>query len=527
MTFGKHSERNPRRAHADSAADVAVVGAGSAGVVVAARLAAAGARVVLLEAGGWTTGNPDVDNPLAWFALLGTALDWSYSTEPVATVRDRRFAWPRGKAVGGSSSINAMAYVRGTSGDFDQWEQVAGPGWAYREVLPLFLRTEDWAGPASPYHGVGGELRTSPNPAPTAAAHAFVNAAVRAGFDRIGDFNGATQFGAGLLDHTIRDGVRESVSHAFFPGGHCPLGLSVITGAHATRLLLDGTRCRGVEYVHDGAIHRVKAPETVVCAGAIESPKLLMLSGVGPAGELTGHGIEPIIDLPVGRNLHDHVHTLVSVRSDDPRLPRPVPLPEAAVFCRIGQASSPAVPDLQLCFVPLALNASGQPPDRGFTLMPILARPRSRGSITLRSADPQAAPVIQPDYLERSEDREVLRRGLEIAQELATDGALKELGAEPIEPTGQLSTAAELNEHIDRTLTSMFHPVGTCRMGRGRDAVVDPSLRVHGVDGLSVADASIMPVITSANTNAPTIMIGERAAELLSTSAGWRSTSTS
>ncbi len=248
-----------------------------------------------------------------------------------------------------------------------------------------------------------------------------------------------------------------------------------------------------------------------------------MLSGIGPADELRRHGIDPVVDLPVGRNLHDHVFTVVSVRGrSDAGLGSPVPLAEAALFCRAGQSRSAVVPDLQFIVTPDVLGAEASPgesPARGWTLLPTLTQPHSRGSIRLRDADPLSAPLIEPNYLGHPRDRQLLRSGLEIAQEIAAQSPLRELAAEQVEPAGPLSSVAAVDAHIDRTLTTIFHPVGTCRMGRDTDAVVDPSLRVHGLSGLSVADASIMPVITSGNTNAPAIMIGERAVELLLSSA--------
>jgi choline dehydrogenase len=497
--------------------DTVIVGAGSAGVVLASRLARAGEKVLLLEAGVWATGNPVVDRPSAWFFLQGTDLDWNYSTEIAENVNARVFRWPRGRAVGGSSVINAMIWLRGNKLDYDSWSAAGLHGWSYDDLLPYFRDSEQWGGEPSEFHGTSGEIAVGPDPHPSRAARAFVEAAESAGFTRNLDFNGRDSFGVGFFPHSIRASVRESTATAHFPQEELPEHLTLITGVRVLRLLFESTTCVGVVYLDaDGQEHEARGAETIVSAGAVESPKLLLLSGIGPAGELERLRIPVRADLPVGENLQDHVAACIAVRSDeDLEIDAASALGEAGLFTHSRDGMEGQPPDLQFTIAPIVLTGvapePGTLPPNGFTIMPTVARPRSRGSVRLRSTDPLAPPIIQTNYLIVPEDRAVLRSGVRLAFEIVRREPLRSLGSELLQPSSEPKSDDEIDELIDNSLMTFFHPSGTCRMG-AEDGVVAADLRVRGVTGLSVVDASVIPTIPSTNINAAVIAIAEKAA---------------
>lgn len=503
-------------------ADVVVVGTGSAGAVVARRLVDAGASVLVLEA-GLPDDNPAIHDPARLFELWDSEQDWGYRTVPQAACAGRELHWPRGKVVGGSSALNGMIYVRGHRADFDGWAAQGNEGWAYADVLPLFKRSEDFDRGADDYHGAGGPLSVITRYAPHPVTAAAVAAAQEAGVPFNDDHNGAELDGVGFCQLNIRDGRRHSAAEAFLrPVADAP-GLTLLTSATARRLLFEGTRCVGVEYVHEGALREARARhEVVVCAGTIESPKLLLLSGIGPADELARLGVEPRVDLPgVGENLHDHVLAPVIFAA---RKPVPPPLPglqplHAHLFRRTRGGLER--PDVQPLFFHLPLYGDDQEgPEDGFTLMAGAIRPASRGTLRLASADPDAPPLLDPACLSAEEDLESLTAAVELCREVGRQAALAEWMREELYPGDGVRDGRELRDYVRRNAITYHHQVGTCRMGVDELAVVDPELRVRGVEGLRVADASVMPEVTSGNTHAPTVMIGERAADLVGRSLG-------
>jgi choline dehydrogenase len=499
--------------------DVIVVGSGSAGAVVARRLVDAGASVLLLEAGA-PDENPAIHDPARVWDLWDSEQDWGYRTVPQPACAGRRLHLPRGKVLGGSSALNGMIYIRGHRSDYDTWAYLGNPGWSYEDVLPLFKRSEDFDRGPSEYHGAGGPLRVIADYEPHPLLAAAVAAAQEAGVPFNPDHNGAELDGVGFVQLTIRDGVRDSTAAAFLRPVLGAENLTVLTGTRARRLLFDGGRCNGVEAVRDGAVERYRAArEVVVSCGTIESPKLLMLSGIGDGAELRGAGIEVRAHLPgVGKNLHDHMLSPVVFSVARP-VPPPVPglqLLHAHLFAR----SRPGLvaPDLQPLFfhIPAYLEEAGMtgPPD-GFTLMGGVIRPASRGSVTLASADPDDGPLIDPAYMSRDADLDAMVAALELCREIGRQPALAGWTPEELYPGPGVRSREELHDYVRRTAITYHHQVGTCKMGVDELAVVDSELRVYGVDGLRVADASIMPLVTSGNTHAPAVMIGERASELV------------
>jgi choline dehydrogenase len=497
--------------------DYVVVGAGSGGSVVARRLVDAGATVTLLEAGGPAT-NAAIADPGRWPELSLSECDWGYFTDPQQGCARRRLHWPRGKVVGGSGALNGMAYIRGHPLDYDGWAYHGCPGWSFDDVLPVFKRSEDFDRGESHFHGVGGPLRVMTRYEPHPLIAAMVAASQDAGIPFNDDHNGAELDGVGYSQLTIRDGKRVTAATAFLGPVAADPNLTVVTGARALRLVFSGRRCRGVEVVRDGTREVVEArAEVVVCAGAIDSPRLLLLSGMGPADELRRLGITPLADLPVGENLHDHLLSPVIFSS-----PKPIPARVPGItqlHAHLFWRSRPGlvVPDTQpLCFhLPLYVEEWMEGPEDAYTVMGGLIRIESRGAIRLRSTDPDAPLSIDPHCLACDADLEALTASVELAREIGRQAALAEWTAAELYPGPAVRTRDELRDYVRRTAVSYHHQVGTCRMGQGDDAVVDPELRVHGVDGLRVADASIMPFVTTGNTNAPTIMIGEKAAEAI------------
>jgi len=502
--------------------DFIIVGAGSAGCVLANRLSAKpDAKVLLLEAGGPEAGLYH-RAPAAFYKLFKTKADWAFYTEPQAEMNGRELFWPRGKVLGGSSAINAMIYIRGNKRDYDDWNL---PGWSYAEVLPYFKKLEThFLGP-SEYHGADGPLNVEQRRYTNPLSQAFVEASVQAGLKHNDDFNGAEQEGVGLLHVTNKAGVRHSAAAAYLKPVLSRPNLSVLTGARVHRVLMEKTRAVGVEYRHQGQIKRARGASVIVSGGAVLSPQILLLSGIGPADSLRQHGIPVLQDLPVGEGLWDHLalpviyHCKMGVSLDKAEnlgnllrflLGQNGPLvsnvAEAGAFVR-ALPDAPA-PDLQYHFGPAYFADHGftRPAGNYFTLGPTLVAPQSRGFIELKSADPEANPRIQPRYLTEQHDIEVLRRGVELAREIASQRAFDAYRGEEAAP----GRDRELEPYVRQYAQTLYHPAGSCGMGR----VVDAGLKVYGTENLYVIDASVLPVVRG-NTNAPTIMVAERGADLL------------
>lgn len=519
--------------------DYVIVGAGSAGCVLAARLSEdPGTRVALLEAGPRDR-KKEIHIPAAFSKLIGSDLDWAYRTTAQPGLDGRTVSWPRGKMLGGSSSINAMIYIRGNRRDYDGWAAAGNKGWAFDDVLGYFRRSEDNSRGPSQYHGVGGPLSVTDLADPNPLTMRLLDAASEAGIPSTTDFNGAAQDGAGLFQVTQRRGRRASTAAAFLRPARRRPNLDVITGAHATEIVLDGTRATGVRYRAGAAGVRVAHAEreVVLCGGAINSPQLLMLSGIGPAGHLRGHGIDAVVDAPgVGANLVDHPAVALMRAVTEPvsllaaesigNVLRWLTLGRGMLTSNVGEAgafvrtdASPDAPDIQFHFAPVYFDVrlEEEPEVHAVTTGPTLVRPRSGGRIELTSADPAVAPRIDPGYLSdpTGSDVAALRAGVRLAQDILGAKALAPVAGEWLQPAAPLMSDDEVDAFVRARLGSLYHPVGTCRMGVDDDAVVDPELRVVGTDGLRVVDASVMPTIPAGNTNAPTIMIAEKAADMI------------
>ncbi len=501
-------------------AQVVVIGAGSAGAVIARRLVDAGASVTLLEAGG-PDADPAIHDPRRVIELRGSAVDWAHESVAHPAVDGRRLPYPRGRVLGGSSTINGMIYIRGHRLDYDHWAYLGNHGWGWDDVLPLFRRSEDFDGGASELHGAGGPWHVLSRYEPDPLHASIIEAAVAAGIPRTDDHNGERIEGVCQTHFSIRDGRRDSTASAFLAPVTGHPGLTVLTGTRALRLLFEGDRCVGAEVVRDGVVEEVRATEEVVlCAGAFESPRILTLSGIADAGDLGRLGIDVRADLPgVGRNLQDH--PLVPVIFETSRPPGDVSPGLTPMQSQLFWHSRPglASPDLQplALSVPLYDDAELTGPESAFTLGAGLVRPASRGEVRVRSADPADALDIDPRNLTADADVDALVACVELCREIgAAEPLAAGWGARELHP----GPSRDLREFVRASALSYAHPVGTCRMGTGDDAVVDPELRVRGVEGLRVADASIMPVIPSGNTAAPTVMIGEKASDLVAGSLG-------
>ncbi len=520
--------------------DYIIIGAGSAGCVLANRLSADPAiKVLLLEAGprDW---HPLIHMPAGIAKLVGKkGVNWDYSTEPEPQLDGRRLWWPRGRVLGGSSSINAMCYIRGVAGDYDAWSAAGAEGWDWDTVLPYFRRAEDNTRGADAFHGAGGPLGVADLRYHNPLSEAFLQAGQQAGYPLNDDFNGAQQEGVGYYQVTQRNGARCSSAAGYLSPVRKRPNLTVTTGAQVSRVVIEHGRAVAVVYgVGSKAFCQPAAREVILCGGALNSPQLLMLSGVGPADALRRHGITVLADLPgVGANLQDHLDTCTINRCSQPITydstndlliglqyylfrsgPGTSNIAETGGFVR-SRFAADARPDMQLHFVPAILDDHGRNrlPGRGYTLHACALRPRSRGHLALASANPADKVRIHANYLSDAEgyDLKMLVEGVKLSRDLLAQPAFAQFRAGEMFPGDALRSDAEIEAFCRAKAETIYHPIGTCRMGGDALAVVDSQLRVRGVDGLRVVDASVMPNLIGGNTNAPTIMIAERAAELI------------
>jgi choline dehydrogenase len=512
--------------------DYVIVGAGSAGCVLASRLSEdPDIQVLLLEAGPPDV-NQNIHVPLGYLKLARTEIDWDYHSAPEPRCDHRRIPLPRGRVLGGSSSINAMVYIRGNPRDYDEW---GVEGWSWNDLLPYFLKAEDNERGASQWHGAGGPLAVSEQRSGNLISRAWVDAGAQAGLARNEDFNDGEQDGVGMYQVTQRGGLRASAAVAYLHPAMERENLTVMPYMQVEKILIEGGRAVGVQARRLGESQELRAErEVIVCGGAYNSPQLLMLSGIGPAEQLALREVEVLLDRPaVGENLSDHAGTQLVWTTEEPQSlllalepaalaqyeatqtgPFASNLAEAGGFARV-QPDAPA-PDVQFHVAPVHIVDEGMsdPEGHGVWVSPCLLTPRSRGSVRLASNDPTAKPIVHNAFYSAGDDLQRMVAGLRLTLEICAQPAMKPYCAEPFNtPDGDSDDA--LRAHIARTTFAIYHPVGTCRMGEDADAVVDTQLRVNGVEGLRVVDASVMPTVPRGNTNAPTIAVAERAADLI------------
>lgn len=525
--------------------DYIIIGAGSAGCALANRLTEdPKIKVLLLEAGGRDT-RKEIHMPVAFSKLFKSPCDWAYYTDPETQLGNRSLYWPRGKVLGGSSSINAMIYIRGNHADYDEWRNEGNPGWGYSDVLPYFKKSEKQQNGESQYHGASGPLCVSNLRTITPLSEAFVEAGEEAGFKRNPDFNGAAQDGFGFYQVTQSGGKRHSAAAAFLHPVMSRLNLTVRPDAHVYGIYFEGKRAAIVSFQQGAGSAQERAErEIILCAGAIGSPQLLMLSGVGPAAQLKGFDIPVVCDVPgVGKNLQDHPCTGVvfectkpvslATAESLPNLLRYLCLSKGPLTSNVAESGGFVrtredckVPDMQFHF------GAGYFVDHGFktyeghafSIGATLLHPFSRGEIRLRSSNPLDAPAIRANYFADSRDMEVMLAGVKLARALSCTNAFDPYRGKELHPGADAKDDPALRAHIASFAETLYHPVGTCKMGNDAAAVVDSELRVHGVDGLRVVDASIMPTVVGGNTNAPTIMIAEKAADMIKSGSSRRQT---
>jgi 4-pyridoxate dehydrogenase len=524
--------------------DYIIVGAGSAGCVLANRLTEdAGARVLVVEAGGRDR-HPYIHVPLGMGRLHERRMfDWGFTTEPEPNLDGRTIAATRGKVLGGSSSVNVMAYTRGNPGDFDRWAQKGATGWSHADVLPYFKRCETFAGGANAWRGGSGPLGTEFARTEDPLYPAWIEAAEAAGIPHTPDYNAASQDGFGRSQYTIRDGRRSSASTAFLKPAMKRRNLSVETGAMVTRVVLRGTTAAGIEYVRNGQLRQAAAArEVIVAGGAFSTPQILMLSGIGPAAHLRDIGIAPVIDLPVGRNLQDHLAVFLAFARPEPgpfhhqmRFDRmaasmiraylfgtgPATVVPGGLHAFIRTRPELAVPDIEFMFRGTALDAHVWFPGikpayaDGFAIRPTLLHPDSRGEILLRSADARDPMRIVYNFFSAPNDLPNLRQGLRLARDIAYQRPLDRFRGVETAPGADARSDIELDAYIRRTAITAHHPAATCPMGRGPDAVLDHEMRVRGIERLRVVDASAMPDLVSGHLNAAVLMMAEKAADMI------------
>ena len=522
-------------------ADFIVVGAGSAGCAVAARLSEDPAtRVLLLEAGGEDR-NRWIHIPLGFGKTFADpSVNWCYETEPDPGAGDRRVFWPRGKVLGGSSSINGMVYIRGQAEDFDHWRQLGNTGWSFDDVLPYFRRSEHQMRGANRFHGTDGPLCVS-DVAQHPICEAFLAATTGLGFPRNDDFNGASQDGVGYHQTTTRNGKRCSTAVGYLRPAMQRTNLHVVTGALTEKILFEGRRAVGVSFRRDGRLFIAHATrEVILCGGAVNSPQLLMLSGIGPQEHLAGFGIPIVHHLPgVGQSLQDHYSAAIKLRCKLPITVNDVMLSNARklkagleyyMFHRgpLSMISSPAAlfartrpelasPDIKCSISPFSAERPQDGLHRfsGFTMIAYQLRPESRGEIKLKSPDPFDAPAVHPNYLAAETDQRTIVAGLKLCRQILATPHMQSFIEAEFQPGSAVESDEELLDYARRRGGTVYHPTSTCKMGNDPMAVVDPELRVYSLDGLRIADASIMPTVVSGNTNAAAIMIGEKAADMV------------
>lgn len=525
QAFAAGDNQAANQAKLEGAYDYIVVGAGASGAIVAGELSKTGAKVLVVESGGADTA-PTIGNPSIWFYNVGGPLDWKLPIAPVPQLNNRKFNMALGHVLGGGSSINAMVWSRGLARDYDAWERRGAKGWAFKDVLPTYKAQEDWEGGANQWRGAGGpvHIRRPGDPHPTAPA--FIEAARQMGFPILDDTNDPVRAGAGYINMNIAaDGTRVSSARAFLRPNLDRPNLTLALNTNVTKVLFEGDRASGVELVTGDGVRSVQATrEVILSAGTVNGAKLLMLSGIGDATHLRQLGIKPVANLRgVGQNLQDHVlvsGVVYQYKGKMPDRPADSNAVEAEVYFSSGIDGHTTDINLVLEQLPIATpeaaaRFSATPPGEGFTIAPALIQPTSRGRVRLASADWRDAPVIEGNHLGTDRDLAAIVRAIEAARELGSKAALDGVREAEVVPGPKAASRRDLVDLARTAAASFGHAVGTAKIGTGADAVVDSELRVHGLRGLRVADASVMPSIISGPTNAPAFMIGGRAADLI------------